>query len=936
MHGGAAPWLAAAPRRRPAPAASCRPTRGSRSRTASRRSSRCGSGSSAASRSSSSASSSSGSGRCRCSPGRSTCSAAHEQPAPHGADRGAARRDPRPQRPAARRERAGRRPSQLWPADLPKTGRAAAELQRLARSLHVPLRQIAARRSKQRGSDPLTPVTVQESVSRDAQVIYLLEHSERVPGRPRSSTPTCATTRTARSRAQLLGYVGEISPEQLKQLQRKGYAAGRQDRPGRASSRATTRTCAAGPGWRSSRSTRSGGRRSAARADAAADARRRVRLTLDINLQRAAEQALRYGIQPRARRTAQWAANGGAIVALDPRDGADPRARLVPDLRPARLRGPRHDASGCAAAGLTGATAQRTTTRRSNRAISGALSAGLDLQAGDGARGDAGAHPDSPYDVAPLHGRSRPQADGTTPAGLQELGPVRQRGDDAADALADSCDTYFYQLGYDFYRLPPTAGHPLQAWAATVRLRRSRPGVDVGPEAPGLLPTPEWRDADVHEEDRPGQLADRPPLEAGRLDPARDRPEGPARDAAPDGALLRDARERRQARHAAPRRGRRAAGARRPARRSCAASPPPRAAVDRRRPDGARGRPGRPLPGDARVATAPPPASSATSRSRSPARPARPRRSIRLPGYTPMLDQSWWCGYGPVASRAATRRLRADRERRPRRRRGRPGRAEGVRAVLPQAGANATGASTATDGRGTSTPARAAAARSARRADPSVASFVRRLDWVLLGAVAALVGYGLWAIAGITRTTSPATPATTSCARPSTRPSACVGLALAILIDPDFYRRFSALIYGGTLGLMLLVLLAGHGLAPLEALDRPRLLPLPAVRVREAAVRPLPRRLPRRPGQAHRRQPDRARRRSASRRSRCCSSSSSRTSARRSSTRVALFGVALRRRHALAAPRRARARDARRDPRRALAAARGRRRRAQALPGSSA
>ena len=43
-----------------------------------------------------------------------------------------------------------------------------------------------------------------------------------------------------------------------------------------------------------------------------------------------------------------------------------------------------------------------------------------------------------------------------------------------------------------------------------------------------------------------------------------------------------------------------------------------------------------------------------------------------------------------------------------------------------------------------------AAARARRREKAEVASFVRRLDWILVGTVAALVGYGLWAIAGIT------------------------------------------------------------------------------------------------------------------------------------------------------------------------------------------
>ena len=47
--------------------------------------------------------------------------------------------------------------------------------------------------------------------------------------------------------------------------------------------------------------------------------------------------------------------------------------------------------------------------------------------------------------------------------------------------------------------------------------------------------------------------------------------------------------------------------------------------------------------------TAPPPASSATSRSRSPARPGTAEKVVNLPGYPVghLEDQSWWCGYGP-------------------------------------------------------------------------------------------------------------------------------------------------------------------------------------------------------------------------------------------------------------------------------------------------
>ena len=46
---------------------------------------------------------------------------------------------------------------------------------------------------------------------------------------------------------------------------------------------------------------------------------------------------------------------------------------------------------------------------------------------------------------------------------------------------------------------------------------------------------------------------------------------------------------------------------------------------------------------------------------------------------------------------------------------------------------------------------RARGLRSRRDEKVEVASIVRRLDWILLASVGAIVGYGLWAIAGITR-----------------------------------------------------------------------------------------------------------------------------------------------------------------------------------------
>ena len=94
-----------------------------------------------------------------------------------------------------------------------------------------------------------------------------------------------------------------------------------------------------------------------------------------------------------------------------------------------------------------------------------------------------------------------------------------------------------------------------------------------------------------------------------------------------------------------------------------------------------------------------------------------------------------------------------------------------------------------------------------RRAAESVAvgTFVRRLDWVLLGAVAAIIGYGLWVIDGVTRHD----PGGSAMTRQATFAAAgAIAFVVAVAIDPDLYRRYYRVIYGGTLAVMLIVLVS--------------------------------------------------------------------------------------------------------------------------------
>jgi rod shape determining protein RodA len=83
---------------------------------------------------------------------------------------------------------------------------------------------------------------------------------------------------------------------------------------------------------------------------------------------------------------------------------------------------------------------------------------------------------------------------------------------------------------------------------------------------------------------------------------------------------------------------------------------------------------------------------------------------------------------------------------------------------------------------------------------------LRRLDWVLLGALVATAGYGLWAIDGITMHDAGGSSMTRQALYVFAGGLLFLG---ALFIDPDTYRRLWRPIYFGTLALMGFVLLAG-------------------------------------------------------------------------------------------------------------------------------
>ena len=97
----------------------------------------------------------------------------------------------------------------------------------------------------------------------------------------------------------------------------------------------------------------------------------------------------------------------------------------------------------------------------------------------------------------------------------------------------------------------------------------------------------------------------------------------------------------------------------------------------------------------------------------------------------------------------------------------------------------------------------------ARRTARAEAPLVRRLDWTLLGAVAAVVAFGLWAIGGITRHDVPGNPNYFLVRQGIYAAVGGIGLVGAVFLDPSIYRRYWRVLFGGTVGLMVVVILAG-------------------------------------------------------------------------------------------------------------------------------
>ena len=416
--------------------------------------------------------------------------AARREPAAAGHHRGAQGHDRRPARPRDRPRTSRRRRS--W-SGRPACREARAATRRsseLSKILDIPFWKLR-QQIRAHQNDPLTPVTLKVAVSPEV-MDYLDEHQSEFPGVDLKQT-YLRSYPAEELFAQGLGYVGEVSAEQLKDLRKEGYVAG--DRIGQSGVEAAFDQVLRGEDGLAELRVDSLGRpKSELLVTKIPKPGDSIRLTIDIALQRAAERAIQHGIAL-AHEDGEWSANGGSIVALDPNNGDILAMASYPTFRPSVFTGRAGEKQLAAAPRRRGREARELPGAEPRDR--GDLSAGLDVQADHGARRAPGA-PRRPVLAAALHGLVHGARRHRRRPGLPQLGPERRPAD--GDVGGDRGLVRHVLLpprGRCSTTCRPSVGTRSRRWASRFGIGAST-GVDIGPEERGILPTPEWRGGDVH------------------------------------------------------------------------------------------------------------------------------------------------------------------------------------------------------------------------------------------------------------------------------------------------------------------------------------------------------------------------------------------------------------------------------------------------------
>jgi penicillin-binding protein 2 len=376
----------------------------------------------------------------------------------------------------------------LTPDKLPERRADRVELYRkLAKLVDLKPRRLTRRVERELRALPFAKPTIKQDVD-PRLVAFVLERQEEFPG----VEPERESLREyphGPIGAHLFGQVGEVSPKQLKDQRFSGVEMG--DRVGQAGIEAEY-----------DRFLR--GRNGAARVEVDAlgklteTLRRRepvqgkqLRLSLDLNIQRVAQQALAGGTGKGA--FAVMNVQNGEVLALGSQPSFDPNVFTKPITKRQ----------------LAALTSKELGEPLLNRAIQAGYPTGstFKLITATAALESGQITPDTP-----LSDPGSLTVGGVT---FENAGGVAHGVLSLRQALTVSSDVFFYQLGLDMNE----KGMPLQLWAHRLGIGR-KTGIDLPGELPGRLPTRRWRDSWYKKKltDRPWSVGDNINLSVGQGD----------------------------------------------------------------------------------------------------------------------------------------------------------------------------------------------------------------------------------------------------------------------------------------------------------------------------------------------------------------------------------------------------------------------------------
>ena len=359
----------------------------------------------------------------------------------------------------------------IRPMDVPQ-GELPALARRLSPLVHVRAKTMLALVAKQSWL-PYDLVIVKRDVSRSL-TSYLLEHLQSFPGVEIQQNYLRAYP-LGDLAAPVLGYLGQIDPQELKQAKFKGYQP--DDEVGQSGVEAAYNQWLQGKDGTTEVEVDALGKpQSVMPGGSLPEPGDNLVLTLDARIQKAAENAIQFGIAS-AHDNGFTQANAGAAVVMDAHTGALLAMASYPTYEPSWFSG------GISAKHLAELLQPQADEPLLERAMAGEYPTGSTFKAVDTIAGlETGVlTPSTTLYAGPTY----------TNHGLvwHDWNPNGHGTIDLTQALVQSADTYFYQVGYDFYLRP---GSELEDWA--LRLGYGHPtGIDIPGEAAGLVPTPAWR-----------------------------------------------------------------------------------------------------------------------------------------------------------------------------------------------------------------------------------------------------------------------------------------------------------------------------------------------------------------------------------------------------------------------------------------------------------